>query len=199
MIYRHKAYIYFIVLVLLMFFPMNVLSVTNSSVEGTKRVAILPFEIHSSGDALLLNKQITDRLAAGLTESEYIELVKQKALKGLTQGKKLTDSKAIAAGKKAEADFVVVGSVTRLGDMLSADVGVINVKNSHRLNIFAQGKDMDDLTAWVSNDILQKILVEQVIEGIIFTGNHRIEDSAIYNILKNTKGKVFSKRGLSDD
>ena len=201
MIYRHKAYVYFIVLLLLIFFPLNVLSATDSSIEdgGVERIAIFPFEIHSSGDVLLLQEQVTGKLAAGLIESEYIELVNKEALQEVTKSEKLTDRSAVAAGKKVGADFVVVGSVTRLGEMFSADVGVINVKSGHRLNIFAQGKDMDDLAARLNNDILLKTLVDQVIEEINFTGNSRIEGSAIYNVLKNTKGRLFSKRGLSAD
>jgi len=167
MIYRHKAYVYFIVLLLLIFFPLNVLSATDSSIEdgGVERIAIFPFEIHSSGDVLLLQEQVTGKLAAGLIESEYIELVNKEALQEVTKSEKLTDRSAVAAGKKVGADFVVVGSVTRLGEMFSADVGVINVKSGHRLNIFAQGKDMDDLAARLNNDILLKTLVDQVIEG----------------------------------
>ncbi|MBW2649363.1 MAG: outer membrane protein assembly factor BamA, partial [Deltaproteobacteria bacterium] len=200
MIYKHRECI-FITVLFLIFFPLNVLSATPSSIEkeSVERVALFPFEIHSSGNALLLQDQITGKLAAGLIESEYIELVKEETPEGFVQGEKLTDQRAVAAGNKIRADFVVVGSLTRLGDMISADVGLINVKSGYRFNIFAQGNNMGTLVSRLKNDILLKILTVQRIVEIDFTGNIRIEDDAIYNVLKSTKGKLFSKQELSSD
>ncbi|MBW2649875.1 MAG: outer membrane protein assembly factor BamA [Deltaproteobacteria bacterium] len=191
----------FVMTLFLIFPPLDALSAANSSSEKERveRVVLLPFEIHSSGDVLLLQDQITGKLTAGLMKSEYIELVKEESLEGLVQGEKLTDREAIAAGKKIRADFVVVGSLTRLGDMVSADVGVINVKSGHRFNIFAQGNNMDALASRLKNDILMKILTTQRIAKINFTGNLRIEDGVIYNVLKSTKGKLLSKQEISSD
>jgi len=200
MIYKHREY-FFIIVLFLMFLPLNALSATHSSIEkeSLEKVAVLPFEIHTSGNILLLQSQITGKLTAGLMKSEYIEIVKEETPVGVVQGSRLTDQKAIAAGKKTGADFVVVGSLTRLGDMISTDVGVINVKSGYRFNIFAQGNNLDVLASRLGNDILLKILTAQRIVEIRFTGNLRIEDDAIYNVLKNTKGKLFSKKGLSSD
>ncbi|MBW2595247.1 MAG: outer membrane protein assembly factor BamA [Deltaproteobacteria bacterium] len=191
----------FVMTLFLIFSPLDALSAANSSSEKERveRVVLLPFEIHSSGDVLLLQDQITGKLTAGLMKSEYIELVKEESLEELIQGEKLTDREAIAAGKKIRADFVVVGSLTRLGDMVSADVGVINVKSGHRFNIFAQGNNMDALASRLKNDILMKILTTQRIAKINFTGNLRIEDGVIYNVLKSTKGKLLSKQEISSD
>ena len=191
----------FVITLFLIFSPLDVLSAVDSSSEKERveRIVVLPFEIHSSGDVLLMQDQITGKLTAGLMKSEHIELVKEETLGGLVQGEKLTDREAIAAGKKVRADFVVVGSLTKLGDMLSADVGVINVKSGHRWNIFAQGNNMDTMASRLKNDILLKILTGQRITEINFTGNLRIGDDAIYNVLKSTKGKLFSRQGLSSD
>ncbi len=200
MIYKHRECL-FITLLFLIFFPLNVLSATSPSIEkeSVERVALFPFEIHSSGDVLLLQDQITSKLAAGLMGSEYIELVDAGTSEGLVQGEKLTDQRAVTAGKKINADFVVVGSLTRLGDMISADVGVINVKSGQRFNIFTQGNNMGALASRLKNDILLKILTVQRIAKINFTGNLRIEDGVIYNVLKSTKGKLLSKQEISSD
>ncbi len=191
----------FVITLFFIFSPLDILSAANSpsEKERVERVAVLPFEVHSSGDVLLLQDQITGKLTAGLMKSEYIELVKEETPGRLIQGEKLTDREAIAAGKKGKADFVVVGSLTRLGDMVSADVGVINIKSGHRFNIFAQGNNMDALASRLKNDILMKILTTQRIAEINFTGNLRIEDGVIYNVLKSTKGKLLSKQEISSD
>ncbi len=191
----------FVITLFLIFHPQGILAATDSAREKgrTERIVVFPFEIHSRGDVLLLQNQITGKLTAGLMKSEYIELIKEETLGGLVQGEKLTERMAIAAGKEVRADFVVVGSLTRLGGMVSADVGVINVKSGHRFNLFAQGNNMDVLVSQLENDILLKTLAGQRITEVHFTGNLRIEDGAIYNVLKSTKGKLFSKQEISSD
>ncbi|MBN2539452.1 MAG: outer membrane protein assembly factor BamA [Deltaproteobacteria bacterium] len=191
----------FFITLFLIFPPLVSMAATDSAreKERAERIVVFPFEIHSSGDVLVLQDQITGKLTAELMNSEYIELIKEETVGGLVQGEKLTDRMAIAAGKEVRADFVVVGSLTRLGGMVSADVGVINVNSGHRFNLFAQGNNMDALVSQLKNDILLKTLAGQRIAEVHFTGNLRIEDSAIYNVLKSTKGKLFSKQEISSD
>ncbi|MCK4534729.1 MAG: hypothetical protein KAT81_04300, partial [Syntrophobacterales bacterium] len=200
MIFRRRKCL-FVIAILLVFLPVSVFSATHSSVgkESIEKVAIFPFEIHSSENVLLLQDQIADRLTTELMKSGHIEIIKKGALEGLIEGKKVDDRLAVAVGENTAADFAVVGSLTKLGDMLSADVGVINVKSGYRWNIFAQGNNMEALVSRLKNDILLKILAGQRIAEIKFTGNLRIGDDAIYNVLKSTKGKLFSRQGLSSD
>ncbi|MDD5722124.1 MAG: outer membrane protein assembly factor BamA [Syntrophales bacterium] len=200
MIYKHREQL-FIVVLLLMFFPLNVLSATPSSVEkeGAQQVAIFPFEVHSSEGALSLQKQIAARLSTGLTESGYVEIVNEGSFQGLIKGKKADDRLAVLVGRQTGAGFVVVGSLTKLGDMLSTDVGVINVKSGYRSTVFAQGNDLDSLILRLKNDILLKILAGQRIAEVRLAGNLRIENDVIYNVMKSTKGNLFSKEDLSSD
>ena len=225
MIYKHREYLFIIVLFLL-FFPLNVVAATQSSAEkegvqrivispltesgvsatqasvekkDTQRVAIVPFEVHSSKGARSLQKQVAAQLSTGMTESGYIEVVNEGSFQGLIKGKKMNDRLAVLVGKKTGAGFVIAGSLTKLGDALSADVGVINVKSGYRSTIFAQGKALDPLILRLKNDILLKILAGQRIAEVHLVGNLRIENDAIYNVLKSAKGKLFSKENLSSD
>jgi len=224
-IYKHRRYL-FIAVLLLIFFPLNGFSATQGSVEkegvqsitispltdsgasatqgsvekeGAQRVAILPFEVHTSEGALSLQKQIAAQLSTGLTESGYIQIVAEGSFQGLIKGEKADDRLAALVGKKTGAGFVIAGSLTKLGDTLSADVGVINVKSGYRSSIFAQGDDLDLLILRLKNDILLKILTGQRIAEVKLTGNLRIENDVIYNVLQNAKGKLFSKENLSSD
>ncbi|MEA1970924.1 MAG: outer membrane protein assembly factor BamA [Thermodesulfobacteriota bacterium] len=200
MIFRRREGL-FVIAILLVFLPVSVFSATHSSIEkeNVEKVAFLPFEIHSSENVLLLQDQIADRLTTELMKSGHIKIIKKETFEGLIEGKKVDDRLAVAVGENTGANFAIVGSLTKLGDMLSADVGVINVKSGHRWNIFAQGNNMDDLASRLKNDILLKILTGQRIVEIKFTGNLRIEDDAIYNVLKSTKGKLLSRQRLSSD
>ncbi len=146
-----------------------------------------------------IQKQIAFQLASGLTESGYVDLVNEETFKGLIEGKRSDDRLAVLVGEQTEAGFVILGSITNLGEMSSMDVGVINVKNGSRHSIFVQGSDLDTLILRVKNDILQKILTEQRIAEVRLEGNLRIEDEVIYNVLKSTQGKLFSKEDISSD
>ncbi|TFG93150.1 MAG: hypothetical protein E4H15_02025, partial [Syntrophobacterales bacterium] len=223
MIYKHRERL-FITMLLLILFPLNGWAATPASVEkegvqkiaisplngfsatpasvekeGAHRVAILPFEVHSSEGTLSLQKQIAAQLSTGLTESGYIEIVNEGSFQGLIKGEKADDRLAVLVGREMGAVFVVAGSLTKLGDMLSADVGVINVASGYRSTIFAQGDALDTLVLRLKNDILLKILTGQKVAEVRLAGNLRIEDEVIYNVLKSTKGKLFSKEELSSD
>ncbi len=163
------------------------------------KVAILPFEIYSSQGVRTLQEQIGVELAAGLTESGYIELVDETSFRGLIEGEEGNGRLALLVGERTGAGFVITGSVTKLGDMFSADVNVTDSKSGHRSTFFAQGKSINALIDRLKNDILLKILTGQRIAEVRLVGNTRIENDAIYNVLKGTRGSLFSKERLSSD
>ena len=175
----------------------------NSFAEDTKRVVILPFEIHSQTDAAQLQNQISSSLANELLKAEAIRIVEKKEFEELIKGKIMDEELAIDVGKETGADFVITGSLTRIGNLISTDVRVIDVgheEGSH--SIYAQGMGMENIGALalkLSDEILLKTLSDQKIAKVEFTGNERVETSAIYNILTNTKGKLFSRKNLSAD
>jgi len=197
--HRHRIHL-FIAVALLMIFPLNVWSASQSAAkEEIQTVAVLPFEVHARDDARSLQQQIAAQLSVGLAESPYIRILPEDTVRGLIQGKPVDPRLALRIGQETGAAFVVTGSLTRLGDMLSADVGITDVTSKERSAIFAQGNELDPLIARLKNDILLKILTGQMIADVRLEGNTRIEDNVILNVLKSTKGKLFSKENLSAD
>jgi outer membrane protein insertion porin family len=194
--YKHKKYL-FIILIMLVLFPGNVLA------QKVRSIVILPPKIHSETDAAFMEKQITETLAFELEKSEYIRIVEQKTFHDLIKDKKIDEKLAVDIGRKTGADFVITGSLTRMGNLLSADIRVVNIKTLKVFyGIFAQGTGMesiDRIASRLAEDILLEILAEQRIAKIEFSGNRRIEDSALYNVLTSTKGKLFKKKSFSDD
>jgi len=175
----------------------------NAFADDTKSVVILPFEIHSKTDATQLQNQIASSLANELLKAESIRIVEKKEFEELIKGKIIDKELAVGVGKDTGADFVITGSLTRIGNLISTDVRVMDVgrkKFSH--SIYAQGMGMENIGALaskLSEEILLKTLSDQKIAKVEFQGNKRVEGSAIYNILTNTKGKLFSKKKLSSD
>jgi len=178
-------------------------SCNNAFSEETKRVVILPFETHSKTDALQLQNQMTASLTNELLKTEFIRIVAKEQYEHLITGKTMDDELAIDVGRDTDADFVIMGSLTRIGNLLSADVRVMDVVGKEfSRGIYAQGmgiENIGELASKLAEEILLRTLSDQKITKVEFTGNERVETSAIYDILANTKGKLFSKDKLSDD
>ncbi len=187
----------FILLIYLVLFPGTALS------QNTKSMLILPPEIYSKSDVAYLRNQLQEKLTAELGKSQYIRIIKGDAIEKLIRNKKIDREFAFNVGGGTGADFVITGSLTRMGNLISTDFRVVDIKNERvHTGIFAQGtglKNIGTIASQIATDILLKVLAEERIADIVFTGNQRIEDSALYNILSSTKGTLFDKKNFSED
>jgi outer membrane protein insertion porin family len=187
----------FILLIYLVFFPGNALS------QSTKSMLILPPEIYSKSDVAYLRNQLQEKLTAELEKSQHIGIIKGAGIENLIKNRKIDKEFAVSMGEKTGADFVITGSLTRMGNLVSTDFRVVDIKNSRvHTGIFAQGtgiKNIGTIASQIATDILLTVLAEERIADIAFTGNQRIEDSALYNILSSTKGTLFDKKNFSED
>lgn len=188
---------------ILIFIIVIAFSCNYACAEDTKRIVILPFDIHSKTDAEQLQNQITSNLAKELLKAESIRIVNREEWHNLITGKTIDENLIQQVGEKTGADFVVTGSLTKIGKLISADVRVIDVSRTEESqSIYAQGMGMENIGLLASNlshEILLKTLSDQKIAKVEFRGNERVETSAIYNILTSTKGKLFSRKNLSSD
>jgi len=179
------------------------LSCANARADDTRRIVILPFDIHSKTDADQLQNRITANLAKELLKAESIRIVDRDAWNGLIAGKAIDEDLIRRVGEQTGADFVVTGSLTRIGKLISTDVRVTDIdRQGETHSIYAQGMGMENigpLASKLSDEILLKTLTDQKIVKVEFTGNERVESSAIYNVLSSTKGKLFSRKNLSAD
>jgi len=179
------------------------LSCVNARADDTRRIVILPFDIHSKTDAEKLQNRITANLAKELLKAESIRIVNREAWTALIAGKTIDEDLIRRVGEQTGADFVVTGSLTRIGKLISTDVRVTDIGLQGKTHsIYAQGMGMENiggLASKLSDEILLKTLTDQKIVKVEFTGNERVETSAIYNILSSTKGKLFSRKNLSAD
>ena len=171
--------------------------------EDVKKIALLPFQIHSKANYRYLQDAIYDSLERRLKKIKNIQVVDREHLTGILADKSVDDALALEVGKKAGAAFVITGSVTELGDIISADIRILDVKTGGFLPvIFAQGKGtdgIDNIASQLHGDILIRLGAEQRIARIEFKGNRRIESGAINQVIKSATGSVFSDANLSHD
>lgn len=188
-------------LIFLLFFFIIPSSLFAENVKKT--IILLPFEVHSRSNALNLQKAFYENMASRLGKVKNIQLIEREKFVKLWEGKRIDDPTIRTIGKETAADYVITGSLTEFGESVSADVRLLDVKKGFFLPaVFVEGKGQEGMIAVYSQlsvDILVKIGAEQKIVRIEFKGNHRIESSAISQVLKSTSGGIFSEAWLAQD
>ena len=189
----------FLLICALLLFPL--FASPRLSAEDEKKIVLLPFQVHSKSSAALLQKSIYDELASQLRVRKNVRLISRDFNVG--ESKRLDDMYLFDVGKDTGADFVITGTLTELGEIISVDVRIMDVSKHNILPVIAaQGRGVDSLgniALQLGGDILMRVGAEQRIVRIEFKGNRRIEGPAINQVIKSTVGSVFSNADLAQD
>ncbi|MCK9273534.1 MAG: outer membrane protein assembly factor BamA [Syntrophales bacterium] len=185
------------------FFAFFLLFPRISLASEAKRIAVFPFTVHSKSDVTYLKENIAKGIVSELQKRGGVEIVVSHAFQDLTGPGPVNESEAVSAAEKTDADFVVMGSLTRLGSLISVDVQIVDIERGLALqNIYAQGtgiESLESISKTLADKIAARLLVHQRIADVIFKGNRRVEESALYNTIKSTRGSMFSSKVLSED
>jgi len=124
-------------------------------------VAVLPFAVHSAENIDYVRQGIGDMLASRISAGEKIEVIGGEgvlaALKEIGKGDQLSLADVYALGQKLKADYVVWGSITKIGNSLSIDAKLVDVAASKSaVGIFAQTQSMDEVIPKI-NDFAERI------------------------------------------
>jgi TolB-like protein len=123
-------------------------------------VAVLPFSVHSAENIDYVRQGIGDMLASRISVNDRIDVIgRDTVLAALreTAGKDIASADAFALGKKLNADFVVWGSITKIGNSLSIDAKLVDIATGKTdVNIFAQCPTMDEVIPKI-NEFAQRI------------------------------------------
>ena len=123
-------------------------------------VAVLPFSVSSSENIDFIRQGIANIIASRLSVNEKIDVIgKDKVLAALPESrdKEFTAAELAGLGKKFTADFIVSGSITKIGNSLSID-GKLFDTNAEKtaFAVSAQCQSMDEVIPKV-NDLTQRI------------------------------------------
>ncbi|MEK6653694.1 MAG: hypothetical protein AABY92_00890, partial [Thermodesulfobacteriota bacterium] len=125
-------------------------------------VAVLPFAVHGAENMDYLQQGIGDMLASRISVNEKIEVVgRDSVLAALKEvgGGELSLSDVYALGQKLKADFVVWGSITKIGNSLSIDGKLVDIaSNKSAVGFVAQTQNMDEVIPKIS-DFAQRIAI----------------------------------------
>ena len=137
-----------------------VFAVVPSWAKETKRVVILPFSLHSAENIDYLRQGIGDMLASRLSVNEKIDVVNRDTVLAAVKdsgGKELPLADVFGLGKNLGADFVLMGTITKIGNNLSIDGRLVDIGAlKSAASIVAQCQSIDEVIPKVT-DLAQKM------------------------------------------
>ena len=124
-----------------------VFNAINSFAAEPKRIALLPFKINAERDLTFMRDGIFDMLTSRLSQEGQVEVISryrvEKALKAEAVSAVLNEATARKIGARLNADFVLYGSLTVLGENVSIDAKVVDISGGKpTVAFFDQGEDL---------------------------------------------------------
>ena len=124
-------------------------------------VGILPFVIHSAENIEYVRQGIGEMLISRISGQEKIEVIGRESVRETVSEKELQNLSASnldKLGEKLGADFLVWGSITKIGNSLSIDAKLADITaGKNVVNVYAQCPTMDEVIPQI-NDFAQKIV-----------------------------------------
>lgn len=109
------------------FIGLQAVSPSRAAADSVKQILILPFTIYSDKDLSFLQKGIQDMLSTRLVQEGVVRPVPRERVDALmADAGTLDQAGALRMAAGAGADYVVLGSVTVLGDQISTDARVFD-------------------------------------------------------------------------
>ena len=121
--------------------------VHSASAADVKRVALLPFKINAEKDLSFLRDGIFDMLSTRLAKEGRVEVIGRAqvdaAMQSAAASGTVNESAARSIGRRLNADFVLFGSLTVLGENVSIDAKMVDISGGQpTLTFFDQSRDL---------------------------------------------------------
>ncbi len=182
-------------------FFLTLVLVTPAKAQEVKKIIIMPFEIYSKGDNAAIRKTLHQKLSEEMGKEKLVRLLAQDEI--LTGSGKINEKQAIETGKSLGADFVIMGSMTQLGETTSIDARIIDVHTAQALPaVSVQGKGpaaIGRIAAQFKIEILSRAGLIQKVAKIEIKGNRKIEAQVIIQQIKTKAGKPFVEADITSD
>jgi len=125
-------------------------------------IAVLPFSVHSAENIDYIRQGIEDMLRSRLSLNEKMTVIGKDSLQPLIKemaGKELTEPAVSAIGKKMNADYVVWGSLTKIGTMINIDGKLLGIATSSPEVNFSSQCGLDEIIPRI-NDFSGRITAQ---------------------------------------
>jgi outer membrane protein insertion porin family len=165
-------------------------------------VLVLPFSIHASQDLDYLKSEIPKFIQEHL-KAEGAVLVEASDVQHSAAALSADVKTLRQLGLNAGADYVIWGSMTRIGNNISLDTRMIaTVGSEPMVSIFESGTGMESLRSVAkktAEKLALKLFRRELIAAVRVTGNKRIEADAIERVIRAKPGDVLRPGELAKD
>jgi TolB-like protein len=124
-------------------------------------VTILPFSLHSAENIDYVKQGIEEMLTSRISASDKITVTgKGTVLQELKRSKikEISESNVLNLGKKLNSDYIVWGSITKIGSSISINGKLLDLSNPKSdVGVFTQAQTLDDVIPKI-NDFSENIL-----------------------------------------
>lgn len=170
------------------------------------KVLVLPFDIYAQEDLAYLKTEIPRTITNDLKQ-EDIEIIEIEALAGLSDKISAERGKGVGGirniGMFSGADYIVWGSLTRIGQKFSVDAKLLEVVGAVPPDTyFVEGTGIENLLLKVkqlATRLTLKFFKREIIADIQIKGQNRIEADAIKRKIKTRAGDVYLLKRLTED
>ncbi|MFH1090910.1 MAG: POTRA domain-containing protein, partial [Pseudomonadota bacterium] len=190
-----------IILALILWF----LTPTSILAEKAVKVAVTPFSIYSKEDLSYLSAGLQEMLGSRLVDQGLAVVSQADAARVLKEIKipRIDETTAREIGRALGVDYVIYGSLTKVGQRVSLDVRIVDISGVKKTSaVFIQSTGLEELAedaGKLAREITARVAGRQKIAEINISGNKRIEIDALRQVLQSKIGDIFSADVVSDD
>lgn len=172
--------------------------------QQKETMAILPFKINAQKTLDHLQLGLQKMLSSQLEKKGFKVVGPERINKQSIAFASPIDAKeVISLGKKLNADWIVMGSLTQIGDKASIDLKVTDISQKRMpFFIFLVSEDIDQLTNTVKRltvNVYDRVMGVPQIDSVHVAGNRRIEREAILAVVGAKAGDRLDYNKLDKD
>jgi len=166
------------------------------------KVAVLPFVMHGTPDAVKTQKSLDD-VFTRLSDREGMKLIDPQEVQKAAGGPVGSEEQARSVGSRLGAAYVVFGSFNQIGNTISIDAKLVDVSGRKTpIILLSEEKGAENLASAVGKIVQQMsvhVLSKALVAEVRIKGNDRIEAEAIKREIKSKKGELLKPDQVSED
>jgi outer membrane protein insertion porin family len=177
-----------------------------AAAERKVKVTVLPFSIYSAEDLSSYERDVQEVLLSALAYHERIEPTDLDKLNSVIAGKlpsEMDENYAREVGRKMGADYVVLGSMTKVGETISLDAKLVDPrskKEPERFYVETYGvATVLDRVGELAKKINESIFASDKIVKVSVVGLKRLTEEEVLGNIISREGTLPYEKFLAED
>ncbi len=127
------------------------------------KVAVLPWTVLSAKDMDFVKKAVMDMLTSRIGAKGSVEVARADIVRSVLQevsNGEVTEGAALETGKRLGVDYVLYGSLSFMGELVSMDAKLLDVAGGASTAFYSEGKGLDSvigLTGKIASGVVKHI------------------------------------------